>query len=315
MDQRNNAQLLFTQKLQFFYNNFNIPHYFLAAHCVFHGTAKVPREKISVQIGRYQLSQSHDESQEHELGEIIIHKDYHHFIFLNDIAILKLATEITYNKFIQPVCLWTKNDDMNSVGQIGTVIGWGTTKDDELSDVLAQGTMPIVSNQVCKESSPDYRTDVTDEMFCAGYRNGTSVCNGDSGGGIFLNIDGAWKIRGIVSFSEKRRDNPDFCNPKRFVVFTDLVKYLDWIVEKIKKVPFQRIDINKLNEDDCGINLDPSKTPEFDKQIFQNYPWMAQLEYDDGPDKRILCHGYLINKRYVLTAASCVTNLTKNKKL
>jgi secreted trypsin-like serine protease len=153
---------------------------------VFQGTARLTPERILVQIGRYQLSIAHKDSEEHEVGQIVMHEEYEHFTYLNDIAVLILATEVSFNNFIQPACLWDESDDADSAGLLGTVIGWGTTEKDDLSDVLAQGTMPVVSKEVCMTSNRDYEDFLTDDMICAGYRNGTAVCNGDSGGGMFF---------------------------------------------------------------------------------------------------------------------------------
>lgn len=61
---------------------------------------------------------------------------------------------------------------------------------------------------------------------------GTSVCNGDSGGGLFFskNVeeDLQWHIRGIVSLSVAKNNAP-ICDPEHFVLFTDVSRYISWI--------------------------------------------------------------------------------------
>lgn len=68
---------------------------------------------------------------------------------------------------------------------------------------------------------------------------GTSACNGDSGGAfqVFIpddaqdqsvNASGAWHVRGIVSQTISRFDVP-ICDPHQYVVFTDVEKYRSWI--------------------------------------------------------------------------------------
>lgn len=68
---------------------------------------------------------------------------------------------------------------------------------------------------------------------------GSSVCNGDSGGGMVFprnSSDGSvtWMLRGIVSLSKPKGMIQPVCDPTNFVVFTDAAKYLDWIQNHIK---------------------------------------------------------------------------------
>lgn len=62
--------------------------------------------------------------------------------------------------------------------------------------------------------------------------SGTSVCNGDSGGGMVFKIDGSWYLRGLVSLSVARQ-NEFRCDPSHYVIFTDLAKLLPWIKKNI----------------------------------------------------------------------------------
>lgn len=93
-----------------------------------------------------------------------------------------------------------------------------------------------------------YRMDVSNGHICAVWAPqihvliffllGTSVCNGDSGGGLVFPKPGTsgpntvWEIRGIVSNTVPKPDNT--CDPAYYVIFTDVAKYLDWIQDKTK---------------------------------------------------------------------------------
>lgn len=63
---------------------------------------------------------------------------------------------------------------------------------------------------------------------------GTSVCNGDSGGGLIFPIPNSspqnptWQIRGMVSISVALQ-NQFKCDATHYVVFTDVAKYQDWV--------------------------------------------------------------------------------------
>lgn len=74
--------------------------------------------------------------------------------------------------------------------------------------------------------------------------SGTSACNGDSGGGFVVFIpdvtgntsahaQGSWYIRGIVSTSVSRIDEP-VCDPSHYVVFTDVFKLREWITRNME---------------------------------------------------------------------------------
>ena len=60
------------------------------------------------------------------------------------------------------------------------------------------------------------------------------MCNGDSGGGMVFPMkqsDGTetWMLRGIVAHGRKRDSYSNVCDTKAYIVFTDVVQFLDWI--------------------------------------------------------------------------------------
>lgn len=59
---------------------------------------------------------------------------------------------------------------------------------------------------------------------------GTSVCSGDSGGGMILpksTDSNVWQLRGLVSIGVALQGTT--CDPSNYVIFTDVAKHLDWI--------------------------------------------------------------------------------------
>ena len=203
-----------------------------AGHCLYDSTGRrILAQRVVLQLGRYHLYTPEAHSQEFQVYQIKLHPQYDPSTLENDIAITKLANAITFNSYIQPICLWdSSRTSLRSVEhKVGTVMGWGYTEEDEASDFLKGGTMPVVPFEDCLTSAREFFGHfLSDKNYCAGFRNGTSVCNGDSGGGMIFEINNVWYIRGVVSLSMKR-EKDNLCNTKNYVLFTDVAKYLDWI--------------------------------------------------------------------------------------
>jgi secreted trypsin-like serine protease len=75
-----------------------------------------------------------------------------------------------------------------------------------------------------------FQPDVT--QICAGSKNGTDTCNGDSGGPLmFQKVFDDREVRnilvGVVSFGVS-------CGAGRGI-YTDVSSYMDWILETIQK--------------------------------------------------------------------------------
>lgn len=63
------------------------------------------------------------------------------------------------------------------------------------------------------------------------FDSGTGVCNGDSGGGMYFDDSGIYRLRGIVSIAKSKNGVENFCDANSYVVFTDAAQYLNWIQE------------------------------------------------------------------------------------
>jgi len=57
------------------------------------------------------------------------------------------------------------------------------------------------------------------------------------GGGFFIFSESSWMVKGIVSSSTF--DSSSRCDVTRYAVFTNVVKFLDWIQDKIKASKFK----------------------------------------------------------------------------
>uniref|UniRef100_A0A182Q8F5 Peptidase S1 domain-containing protein n=1 Tax=Anopheles farauti TaxID=69004 RepID=A0A182Q8F5_9DIPT len=192
-------------------------------------------KRALVHVGLTRIGQANNRAQQHEALDLIVHPRYSTNSVDYDIALIRLATDITYTDYIQPVCLWKEDDDQQTiVNKLGTVIGFGFDETDQISETLREARIPVVSALECLEKNQgDFASRLTTRMFCAGYRNGTGACNGDNGGGLFFNEGDTWYIRGIASFT-KPRDDSNVCDSNDYTVYVDVAKYLKWIKQYLR---------------------------------------------------------------------------------
>lgn len=87
-------------------------------------------------------------------------------------------------------CLPRDNQPLPAPDTLCTILGWGKRNHTHVfgTTVLHEGKVPIVSNLECRfRYGP---RDITENMFCAGYRRGNvDSCAGDSGGPILCTDD------------------------------------------------------------------------------------------------------------------------------
>ncbi|XP_035891862.1 transmembrane protease serine 9-like [Anopheles stephensi] len=281
-----------------------------AAHCVFLDSGLIAESRIAVHVGAIHLNEESEFVQQHTVDEVIAHPGYNASRFMNDIALLKLTNNITMTEFVQPVCLWTMDSDQEEiVGKNGTLVGFGLNEKDVVSQVLKQAPIGVVDALTCiKSDRVSYANQLTSEMFCGGGQRGVSACNGDSGGGLFFNVQGKWFVRGVVSFIPFR-PRTHLCDPSKFTAFTDVAKYMGWI-ELYVNARVLLIDTNELEVDyeeklplfnlnTCGtttsdtVDANGKPTP---------LPWLGIA----GKNSRdVKCVVTLVSEWYAVGPASC----------
>lgn len=113
------------------------------------------------------------------------------------------------------------------------VAGWGLTSENgNPSEELKGITLPSIPRYLCRENFPvDFRPYLTPGKFCAGYQNGSSVCQGDSGGGLCFpraldQNTTVYFLRGIVSVGPTREGS---CDSEQYTVFTSVLANLEWL--------------------------------------------------------------------------------------
>lgn len=203
-----------------------------AAHCVAHEKSRRPidGDSLLLYFGKTNLKKWNGPEQDAKIERILIHPDYNYESFFADVALLKLKADVKYDNFVRPACLWSFDEDYKVlINKVGFVPGWGYNERGLVSEDLSFAQMPVVAHETCIWSNRDFFSKVTSNTsYCAGYRNGTSVCNGDSGGGMVFKQSNRWYLRGIVSVSAALQDRIT-CDTNHYAVFADVAKFLRWI--------------------------------------------------------------------------------------
>ncbi|XP_053681560.1 clotting factor C-like [Sabethes cyaneus] len=209
-----------------------------SGHCVSKDGNALNERLVSVQLGsiRQNLLLNGFPVQNVPVAEIVVHRDFVPRTFQADLALLALGTKVMINEFVRPICLpnATSADDGEEdlVGRQAVAVGFGMTETGENSDVLRQLWMPLVDYLTCLESNREvFGMSLSSAVLCAGNTNGSTVCNGDSGGGLFTQepTDGRWVIRGVTSFTAQRGWNDSSCSLSDYAAFVNVAHYGSWI--------------------------------------------------------------------------------------
>uniref|UniRef100_A0A2R8ZYZ4 Peptidase S1 domain-containing protein n=1 Tax=Pan paniscus TaxID=9597 RepID=A0A2R8ZYZ4_PANPA len=167
-------------------------------------------------------------SSRYKVQDIIVNPDALG-VLRNDIALLRLASSVTYNAYIQPICI--ESSTFNFVHRPDCwVTGWGLINPSGTPLPppynLREAQVTILNNTRCNYlfEQPSSRSMIRDSMFCAGAEDGSvDTCKGDSGGPLVCDKDGLWYQVGIVSWGM------DCGQPNRPGVYTNISVYFHWI--------------------------------------------------------------------------------------
>ncbi|KAG1662602.1 Proclotting enzyme [Nymphon striatum] len=206
-----------------------------AAHCIVFTNEIVPPDELIIRLGDHNLESDNDglKPVEYKVIEVTVHKTFNAKTFLNDIALLRIESTISYTRFIKPVCVPYEASfltDQDISERKGIVTGWGKTSftSTEFSDVLRETLLPIWTNEACGRA---YRTqNIVRSFLCAGEEaGGRDACQYDSGGPFVMpSDDGRMYLMGIVSYGFRCAE-PGFPG-----VYTRVPKYLDWLRENMR---------------------------------------------------------------------------------
>ncbi|CAF3695884.1 unnamed protein product [Rotaria sordida] len=170
-----------------------------AAHCV---NNRIPSQ-ITIYAGSITRLSG---TQIRSVSKIVVHSSYSSTTYVNDIALLKLASPlIMTDPYVSAICLPSVSQVTLSAGEwppVGTnviAVGWGRLRENGSSpSILQQVTVQTIDYQAstCTPTMVDWHV-----QFCAGVSGGgKDTCQGDSGGPLMMfSSNNQWVLVGVTS--------------------------------------------------------------------------------------------------------------------
>ncbi|KAI5092630.1 vitamin K-dependent protein C precursor, partial [Silurus meridionalis] len=196
-----------------------------AAHCL-QGFIR-----FSVRLGDYKRFKFEGSEVTISVVKTIPHPQFNRRTADNDIAMLRLASPVTFNTYIVPACLPSKDlaeRVLHLNGTMTVVTGWGKEKEGTLkySSDLKHINVPLVEHSECTRHM---FSNVTENVLCAGNIGSIKdACSGDSGGPMMTLYRNTWFLIGLVSWGEG-------CGQEdKLGIYTKVSNYLEWI-DSVKK--------------------------------------------------------------------------------
>jgi len=231
------------------------PQYIVtAAHCV----TGLPKGFVltTIRVGEHDLDQDIDcdqsgfcapAPQDIDVDRVILHPSYSKpEVFQNDIALVKLARNVTESDYVSSICLPWADDNENYIdgarsgadAAITEVAGWGATTPTgrKPANVLQYLDVSVTDSEDCKDIYKERGGILGSSQICAGGVKGKDSCVGDSGSGLMRGLPDSsgdrvgdkWDLIGVVSFG------PRLCGTEGVPgVYTRVNSYLEWILDTV----------------------------------------------------------------------------------
>ncbi|CAM4596931.1 unnamed protein product [Lepidochelys olivacea] len=204
-----------------------------AAHClhqelelenpVFRSSDAVSPSSFSIILGKHRTLKQDDTEQQLQPKNIIIHPSYRAATFEYDIGLVELSEQVVLNDYVMPICF---PDGSHHQDAMVVVSGWGKQFLQKRPEALMEIEIPLTDHALCQEAYARLQKKVTDDMICAGEKEGgKDACSGDSGGPMvtLTNQNNHWQLIGTVSWGDGCGQND------RYGVYSNVSKSLAWI--------------------------------------------------------------------------------------
>lgn len=152
--------------------------------------------EATVYLGRTDLRENQAGSRVLVSRDLRNHPNYNPSSLINDIALIKLPSAVTFNQYINKIRLPMQANSY--VGSTAFASGYGKTSDSTSTDYLMYVTERVISNEQCSRT---FSSSIRSSNICGQGRQGSrpqAICNGDSGGPLAITNVGQI---GLVSFS------------------------------------------------------------------------------------------------------------------
>ena len=104
---------------------------------------------------------------------------------------------IPASRYIRPIALWIEH--VKPINLEGFVAGWGQSEDlkSNHEEIPTKLKIPIHENEDCWLKDRGLFPIASKRTFCAGRRDGSGICFGDSGRGLSINIGSIYYLEGL----------------------------------------------------------------------------------------------------------------------
>ncbi|XP_046404251.1 trypsin-3-like [Ischnura elegans] len=159
-----------------------------AAHCLLY----VGHYSLQLMAGSLDV----DEGDIYDVSKFSVHPNFDPATIDWDMAVLKVSTPFVFSCTVSPIALPAEGEELDA-GTMVVISGWGyLSEEGPNAKFLQKVTVPVYDQNECVLA---YKTSngITDQMFCAGVKEGgKDACQRDSGGPVVTND----KLYGIVSW-------------------------------------------------------------------------------------------------------------------
>ncbi|ESO98447.1 hypothetical protein LOTGIDRAFT_159254 [Lottia gigantea] len=161
-----------------------------------------------VVVGEHNILVENDRNEEIiPVDNMLVHPEYDSYCVGNDIGVVKLSRDVEYNLCIVPACLSSIRPDPSCDNFLNecVIAGWGkymaTTPD--RSPILRWAYTNMLGPNVCRAIYQYWdNSTLPENVFCLDkITSKRAACLGDEGGMVVCNIEGHWKLKGLISLA------------------------------------------------------------------------------------------------------------------